>query len=202
MFQETTTKGMLLDISAMRSQALQLLNRGKEYDDFLNYWLSKYNYWDDDSSFPTLKEVSSETGLSNSKLKRFVKLIFDDLILGKDEGVEIIMNKIEYMFWMTYFDKSHVFIVKDLPVVPRVGEEVDLPFFKNTVGTTSFYVESVKHEFQDAKQYVVIRLKSGEYNKYWHIRKDEALIKGELHWRDFYSLMDYQLKEKLGLSSF
>jgi hypothetical protein len=37
------------------------------------------------------------------------------------------------------------------------------------------------------------------YNLFWHFRKDEALLKGELSWRDFYELDDSKLKEKLKL---
>ena len=68
-----------------------------------------------------------------------------------------------------------------LPVIPRVGETVEIPFFRAYLDNTWFHVEKVRHEFTDTGQEVEIFLLPGEYNLYWHYRKDKAEEEGELH---------------------
>ena len=50
-------KQVILDISSMRYFTIQLLDKGKPYKFLLKYLLEKYNYYDEDSSLGTIKEI-------------------------------------------------------------------------------------------------------------------------------------------------
>lgn len=201
MLQKITTKGMLMDLCSLINQTKHLLNNGKDYQILLKYLIKNNFWWDDDKVFPTIKNLMAETNLSNSKVQRMIKQMYKDLVLCGEEQLLIEFDEVEYIFGLSYFDKSYYFSTRKLPFVPRVGENVNIPYFKNNVGTTSFYVNKIIHEFFDRTYSIYIQLNSGNYNKYWHIRKDEVEIKGELPWMDFLYLKDYELKKKLNLNS-
>lgn len=84
-----------------------------------------------------------------------------------------------------------------MDVVPRVGENIDIPFFKAYLDTTVFYVESISHELNDQLHEINIHLKRGYYNLFWHYRKDKAKETNELRSKDLIELDDYDLKNKL-----
>lgn len=117
-----------------------------------------------------------------------------------EESLSFSFNEIEYHFHLAYFDKSASFSIKSLPCTPRVGEQVRVPYFKNYVGTSHFYMDSINNKFEDTKQTIQIFLKDGEYNRYWHIRRGEAKCKRELSCRDFYEKYDYEIKRELEIS--
>ena len=111
----------------------------------------------------------------------------------------IVMNEVEYIFGLKHYDEYLSIRIDNIPIMPRVGENVTIPFFKAYIGTDLFYVESIHHEFEDGRQSIYIKLNSGLYNLFWHFRKDEAIEKEELAFNDFYKLHDYELKRKLGV---
>ena len=94
---------------------------------------------------------------------------------------------------------SYTFTIQDIPRLPRVGEQVNIPFFQEYMGTSSFYVNSIHHSFSDSEQFVFFELLGGYYNLFWHWRKDKAELRNEIDWRDFFRLDDWQLKKKINL---
>ncbi len=100
---------------------------------------------------------------------------------------------------MYYFDEYIFLAVNHLSVVPLLGGQVEISFFKAKVGTTTFFVESIHHRFTDDLQIVDIDLKVGKYNHYWPIRKDEAYLKGEITWHEYFRSNDSAIKKRLKL---
>ncbi|HJN06459.1 MAG TPA: hypothetical protein QF480_07575 [Bacteroidales bacterium] len=194
----TTTKNMILVICSLRNHANYLLNNGKEYQDLLNYLFSLDFFWDEDKPYPAVKDICAATGLTNGKLKRLTGLIFKDLITENDD-LKLKIDKVEYVFTLSYFDRYISFSVDNLPQLPRIGESFEVPYFYQYIGCRMFHVESIYHDFYDCTQYITIRLKSGSYNKYWHIRKDEAECKREVSLHDLYKIDDWDLQKKLGV---
>ena len=188
-------------ISSISSFANQLVGKGKDYDEFLKYWLKRYDDTDEYAPLPLIKDILAETNLSYSKMKRFVNKIYSDLISNNQE-IDYSYKKTEYHFILRYYEDSAYFRVNELCHLPREGESITIPHFKTYLGADRFYVDVIDHEFVNDKQIVTFWLQSGDYNMYWRIRKDEAKMKNEIHWMEFIDLKEYELKKKLGFSSF
>lgn len=202
MAQRLSSKDITLDISSMRSFAYKLLGRGKDYDALLKVILEKDIYNDDDVKIPSIKELMERLNMPYSKVRRDLNEIYKDLENHKSLGIEFPIRKVEYCFSMRYFDNRGYFILDQLPVVPRIGEEIHLPYLRAKVGTEWFYVESVSHYLDDEKQSVHITLRPGSGNIYFRFAKDEALLKGRISHNEYFDSDDYDLREKLGLSKY
>jgi hypothetical protein len=88
--------------------------------------------------------------------------------------------------------------VKELLVMPRVGESVYLPHFTEQSKCTFYYVKKVSHRFYNGTQSVEIELDESIYNLLWHFRSDEAFLNGEIDPYDRFDFSEAELKEKLG----
>lgn len=155
--------------------------------------------WNDDATAPTIKEIIAGSGLTSGRFNTLVKAIYKDQIINPSD-IKVKVSSIIYEFDLTYFDKYFQFIIDNLLAVPRVGEEIHIDHFRFVIGTSYFHVRNVSHYFIDTKQVVSISLLYGGYNKYLHIRKDEAYCKREISIEDYYTLDDYDLKEKLKIT--
>ncbi|MBN2835294.1 MAG: hypothetical protein JXR48_10040 [Candidatus Delongbacteria bacterium] len=191
------TKDVIYDISSMREFAKQLLGCNKEYEEFLKYILEKDYYYDEDLQLPTIKQLEQETGLKYTTIRKYVQSIYRDL--HDSDNLDFFIYQTEYTFYMRYFDKRASVTLKRLPVIPRVGEQIDIPFFRTKVGTTSFFMDEIYHHLSEKKQEITFYLKPGRFNHYWKIRKDEAILKGEINRDEYWDHMDFDAKEKLHL---
>ncbi|MER2998956.1 hypothetical protein [Pontibacter populi] len=189
---------MLHDIRAMRSGALKLVERNKAYSELLRQILC-YDFYCGANKLPTLKEMATEAGIGINKARKYIQEIYHDLVLDDESRPEFRFSKVSFAF-LIRGDKREKFIgieVSELPVMPRVGEGISLPFFSAYLGTTSFFVEEISHDFYEDCQIVNLWLKAGSYNSYWQYRKDKAKEEDELHFFDFLNLDDSELKRKL-----
>jgi len=191
---QCSPKGMIMDISSMRSFATQFLGKGKAYDRMLSYILEKDYYNDDELQFPTIKFLMTYLGLNEYQVRKQLEQIYHDLIYSH-KGRDIIET--EYVFYLSNFDNNHSLRLSSLPVIPRIGERVQIPYFNAFMGTMVYYVEDIQYEFEDNKMSVNFILAGGIYNLYWHWRKDEAKLKEELDFMDFHKLHDYEIKKRL-----
>jgi len=192
------TKETLLAISSVKTFAKQLIGKGKEYNDFLQYWLKRYDYYDEDSRLPAVKDVLEETGIPYSKLRKHISDIYGDLRYGIDEGIDFRYTEKEYEFILKGAERNAYVTISDIPVMPRVGEMVRIPFLKEHLYFDQFYVDKIIHEFEDNKQSVKIYLRHGDYNLFWHHRRDQAELEEDLHFMDLIEEPDFQLQRKLG----
>lgn len=192
-----SSAGLILDISSMRNFARKLIGKGKGYDDLLEFLVANDYYYDDDVSLPRMKDIQEQLNIPYTKLRKQLLEIYNDLIDFAYEG-GFHFNELEYFFSMSYFDQYLSFTIKNLPVAPRVGENIEIPFFKERLGTRNFYVESIEHELGDGKQCIYVRLKDGWYNRFWDIRKGEADLKREFTFEEQIKFDDYDKKKKLG----
>jgi hypothetical protein len=191
---------MLLNIGSMRKSALELSNKDKKYSGLLRQ-IVKDDFFYGEGKVPSLKEVADRSGVSNSKARKLIEDIYNDLVLEHESRAVFSFPKVRYEFLIRGSERSK-FIgidVEQLPVMPRVGEEVSLPFFSAYIGTTSFYVEEIMHEFEEDCQVVNIWMRAGSYNSYWHYRKDKAKEENELPFFDWLNLEEQELKKKLNV---
>ncbi len=195
---ETLSTGSLLrDISSMSWALKPLLNQGKEYDGLLSYIIEKNWYYPEDgnTNFPAVKDLIKDTGIPYGKLKKYLNEIFEDIITS--DTFSLPFTNIEYWFSVSSFRKSLSFRVKSLPVCPRIGEQMRIPYFYSYLQTNLFHVSDITHEFENGRQVITIHLKQGFYNLFWHFRLDEAEERMEIDFRDRFEKTDYQLKKEL-----
>lgn len=57
----------------------------------------------------------------------------------------------------------------------------------------------IYHDISINEHVVYVRLKGGNYNLWWHIRKDEAKAKNKISWHDLHHLDDWELKNRLSI---
>lgn len=185
----------------MRNFARKLIGKGKDYDDLLEFLLMNDYYYDEDLLFPKMKDIQEQLNIPYTKLRKQLLKIYNELIEASyEDGFNF--KELEYFFSMSYLDEYISFSIKNLPVTPRVGENIEIPFFKEKLGTRNFYVESIQHELGDGKQCIHVRLKNGRYNRFWDIRKGEADLKREFTFKEQLELNEFNMKEKLGFGGY
>ncbi|MDB4286376.1 hypothetical protein N9933_03660 [bacterium] len=201
-----SSKQMLLDICSMGRFAEQLLNKERGYNRLLQFLINKDYYYDEDTPFPTLKELSAETGIPYIKIRKQIRQIYEDMLLGyrEEKPLNFSIAKTTYLFLISGSRRESYaqVAIDNLPVIPRVGKTIELTFFKAYLDTSIFYVESIQHSFSPKGQEILISLEPGDYNLYWHFRKDQAKEEDELSIMDFYDLKKYELKRKLGVGGY
>lgn len=88
----------------------------------------------------------------------------------------------------------------ELSQIPRIGENITVPFLEAEIGCNCFYVQDIRHHFGGIIHTIDIDLKGGFFNSYWYFRKHEAFEKGEIGFGE--RLSEYQMKERLGLRKY
>lgn len=191
-------KGIIVDLISMQKFLPGFLNLDKDYKDIIEHFIS-IEYSDDETPYPSIQELQAKLGITYSVLRRKLNQLYKDMANHEDLGVVFSIKKVEYVFRLEYFDNLAYITIDYLPVIPRIGEQIWFPFFKEKVGTNYFYVRKIDHYFEDTKQSINITLGYGEYNLFWHLKKDEEYKKRHVSWEDYRSSNDYRLEESLGL---
>lgn len=160
-----STKQMLLNIIWMRSRASSLADQNKRYSAFLKFILEQ-DFINEEVPLPPLKELSEAAGIKYSQLRKLIEEVYLNLIHYETQP-SFSFSKIRYEFYIRGWRKKSVYAKVDkLPIIPRVGEFVNMPFFSALLGTSQFYVDEIRHEFEDDTQVVNFLLKQGTYNTY------------------------------------
>jgi len=182
----------------IKEQVYDKFKNNDNYKPILDFLMAKDYLNDDNIPLPTFKEMGAELGVKMYHLRKNIKDLYDE-IFSNENGVKFEFKEIEMYFFLKYFESYQSFIFRNLGYLPRVGEELELPFVNAGVNTSYFYVDSITHCLQEGKQMIYIYLKSGSFNSYWRYRRDEAEMKREFSFDDIIKLDDYELKKKLGL---
>ena len=190
-------KRAILDILYIKEQVYDKFKNNNNYKPILDFLMAK-DYLDDNIDLPSIKDMEEILGIKMYHLRKTLINLYDD-IFNTENGVKFEFKSVEISFFLKNFDNTQSFICKDIGYIPRVGEDLDLPFVQARLNTSFFYVDSITHCLQESKQIIYIYLKSGFYNSYWKIRRDEAEMKREFSFNDIINLDDYDLKKKLGL---
>lgn len=195
-----TSKGMLLDICSMRSRAIKLLDQTNEYNSLLKCITDKDYYYDEDLRLPSLKDFAQMVNLKYDKARRQLKKIYLELCsLEFDSKFPFEFNETEIWVSLEGYNEIKGFTIKNLPYLPRVGEQIQVPYFKEYTGTNYYHVRSINHELFDNKHVILILLKYGLFSPYWNLRKDQAYEMGEISFRDSIEKNDYELRKLLNL---
>ena len=69
--------------------------------------------------------------------------------------------------------KTYAHIETTFTQIPRVGENIELPFLKAKLETNNFFVNSIKHEFTDEQHEIILFLKPGNFNAFKKMKEEE-----------------------------
>ncbi len=191
-----SVKRIIIDILIVKDQVLNHFRNQEKYKDLLNYLTAKDYLNDDNLKIPTFKEIENATGIKTYHIRKQLSEIYESFF-SYDNGMRFNFKKCEIVFIMKNYQRYASVICNNISHLPRIGDNISLSFVKAKVGTDYFYVDDIRHYFEENSQSIHIFLKGGIFNQYWHNRLHEAMEKRELPFKDFYDLNDYELKQKL-----
>mgnify|MGYP000515600463 CR=1 FL=1 len=155
---EVSARLILYDLMKMPESLKVLLERDYEFNVFLRPflecdWEAEYG-----NESPSIKQLSIKFGIKYDKLRKYLHQIYE-VVIEELEDFFIDFKKKEY--WLIVSSKrlkrGLCIVVKSMPIIPRVGEEVDFTFLGAYLDSLStFYVEKICYEFKEDKQIVNI----------------------------------------------
>lgn len=193
----STPKEILYSILSIWPQVSKEFGNKEKYKPLISFLSAKDYYNDYDIPYPKMKEIKSVTGLKSYQLRKQLTEIYDKLF-AFDEGFEFEFNKTTMLVHVEYNKNFGAFNCKPLKYLPRIGENISLRFLKAKIGIDFFYVQDIKHSFEENRHIIDLFLKGGIFNSYWYYRKYKAEELNEINFRDIYDLYDFQIKAKLG----
>jgi len=191
-------KRVLLDILSIKKQVYESFKDKEEYRKLLILLMEKDYYEDEDIPIPTLKEIEISLGLSSQQLRKMLKNIYNEFF-SYENTYKMKFHTTEIHFYLDYLKRFASFKCEELIYLPKVGENIEIPFLKATIGIDFFYVQDVKHIFEGIKHIIEIRLKGGNFNSYWYYRKHKAYELGEIGILADYKMYEHEIKRLLGI---
>lgn len=155
-------KQALLDLLSVADQLPRILKEYPEFNDLLFYMLEKDFCNDMDLALPTVKYFENNTGLKPHQVGNQIRQMYDIVFIFNKPVLRF--NKVVYDFMISYRGKYFGFILTELPVIPRIGENFEVPFAKAALGFDSFVVKDITYTLKSDKQIVGFILK-GELNR-------------------------------------
>jgi hypothetical protein len=135
--------------------------------------LSKYEVYpySDNEHLPNHKTLAEKLKYSQSRMNTILKNLLKDLILEFHYPPLEVKNRIHQFLIHLPWDEEHnipnkkfveesrknsIYLEMILPVTPRVGEEVNIPFIEETGKFYRGYVHEVKHKITGNTQEIMI----------------------------------------------
>ncbi|MGA3014371.1 MAG: hypothetical protein ABSD71_10090 [Bacteroidales bacterium] len=120
-----------------------------------------------DEGWPPMKAYEEKLNLKSGQAKSMLVKIFNDLMSRvcayKEPRYRI--TDVVHQIYVQNYGKSFTFRCQ-LPVTPKIGEQVEFPFLNSKVGSSLFHVSQIDHAFDDRTQTITLWLESGHYNFY------------------------------------
>lgn len=186
---------------AYHSNFTHLLEKSnKPYMSLVDWLLEKEEFLkDDSSSFPSIKQISVETGISSGKIAKYLKAIYEDILSLNDEKPGLFKKEGQILCGLSfnYLGNYHLFNA-GLDAVPRVGDYFTFLFIEPQVGGRGFHVTRVFHNLDYDGQQITIGLSSGSPNLYLKLLKEKAYLHREISFNEYFdNESDSEFQEKL-----
>ena len=139
-------KQVLLDLLSIWQQVQDHFKENNKYDTIIKILSEKDYYNDDDLYIPNLTQISKQTGIKSHILRKLLKEMYDELF-DFDKGRTLEFYKTEIWFNLEYFKRYACYRTHELAYMPRIGENITVPLLRAKVGTDSFYVQNIRHQF-------------------------------------------------------
>ncbi|WP_223550508.1 hypothetical protein [Aestuariivivens sp. NBU2969] len=198
MERQFSIKRAFLDLLFIKIQLEKIFKGNQKYKELIDFMMSN-DFLESDEPIPSLKQIGIDLDLKPYTLRKLIQDLYNEVFDIEKENF-LVFNKTEIYFDLNYFENDRgYFKCNNLPYLPRVGENIDIPFLHAQVGTNYFYVDHIRHSFEADIQRIFISLKSGMYNKYFHYEKYKAFEERRISSHDLFYKNDVTIKRKLGL---
>lgn len=196
---EPSTHEIFMCLSCMPKWSEILFARGAEkpYKPFLK-WLLDARFFPDREEKMTVKRLSSDFKADTSKVTKWLRQIYDDIIDLNFDNPELFCadGEIKVQLYMKAFD-SYCNLYVSLPTLPREFESFRFSFVRGKLGIDYFWVKKVEYSIEDNKTHITIWLQDGFVNRYREFALDKAIFQGHLGFRDRYEKHDIEIDNEL-----
>ena len=126
----------------------------------------------DDDNLPNQKSLVKKLNVSQGKMYSLLKGLYTELVTGLSNPPLKITNYVHQIHIHYPYDerekmtkdrqeeadKESTFIQLSLPITPRIGDEIDIPFIEHTGHRFRGYVHRVRHEITCNTQEIYIEV--------------------------------------------
>ena len=191
----------MIDILSIFDQVYQKYKEDPEFSLLLEFLKEKDYLNDDDIPFPTLKLLSERLGIESTDVRKKLLKLYNKMF-DYENGLILEFKRVEIEFWVHYLNRYAIFICRNLKHLPRIGENITIPFLRAKLGSDYYYVEDIRHRFEGITHFIEYRLNFGTYNSYLYNRRHKAVEEGEITSSDFYELDYFDLRRKLKIGRY
>lgn len=166
----------------------------------LHDWLMEKQVFlaNEDSRFPSVKEIALELKIDSSKIAKYVRMIYEDIHelnekqpdLFKTEGQNLCFLSFNYLEQYAHFNLG-------LNAIPRHGETFHFYFVKPKNGGQTFYVNDVVHSFDNGRHEIRVYLNHEYPITYMQLLKEKAYLNRDISFMELLSASNFSLEEKL-----
>ena len=197
-----SAKLALYNILTVKEQVLKGFGSESKYKVFLDF-ISGIDYVnDDDIQIPSMKEISSITGIKYPQLSKLIKELYDKLFYDENNDFTFDFKNVEIYFRLHNNDKCVEVKSSKLAYLPRLGEQVSMYFANAKIGVGFFYVDFIDHSFEKDFHKIYIVLRSGLSNTYLKYRRDKAFMEQEITDKQYFHSDDYDIKALLKIGRY
>lgn len=186
-------KDAFLDMCNAKPALRWLRGRGKPYNALIEVLL---NIGEEDR-LPVGKDLQLQLGLTATALRRWVTLLHEDFLTVIGEEADVLQfPMVEHHFLLDDFTNNAFFTCR-MPVTPRVGEEIEVPFLRHYAGSGRYHVHRVVHRYEENRTIITVWLQTGQYNQHYEYLKDRAEFEGAVDFRALIMDSRYQIEKIL-----
>lgn len=169
-------------------------------ESLVNWFLDKEKYVPDESyDLPTIKALADELKMSSGAIRLQLERLYEDIcdlnyerpFLFKKEK-EILCNII-----FRYQGNTAAFRV-GLTHIPHTGDSFNFFFINPRLGSSSFWVKRIYHEYDDGGQKVTLMVSMDYPNAYLDLVREKAYLKRQISFSELMNTeIDYEMQDKL-----
>ncbi len=196
---QPSTHEILLCLESMPKWVDILLeNSDKAYCTFVK-WYADNDFFKERTDRVTVKQLSKDYGKADTvKITKWIAEVYNDILDLHIEKPQVFKEEkgIRQNFYCKNNDDS-ASITMYLPVVPRMYEELKIPFLKGKLGVDFFWVCKVNYEIENDELLITVWLRGGFANQYRDTLLQRAEFERVISFYERYTKHDYELDDEL-----
>lgn len=188
-------RDIIINLSFAPTALAKLKNKGKEYDPLID----TITAIGEDDPIPASKDLQACFSISPAKLRKWIDTLYEDFLDAiRMDSTVIQLTRLEHRICV-YGYRGFISFLCHLPITPRIGEAIDVPFIGAyiTGSSSPYYVYNVKYEFADSVMTVNIWARQGFYNKHFEYLKDRADFEEKLSKVESFDMTEYEIEKEL-----
>ncbi len=140
--EKLSIRDALRDLLHLNSHLPLIVEEHPQYKGLIGILAAEdYMSYDYELPIPTITSISKKTGIGSHIIRRQIKEIHE--IIFSTEKPVLTFNEVEYWFYVVARKRHTQFMLKELPVIPREGEEFYIPFLQGIGIRYSLYVDNI-----------------------------------------------------------